>query len=405
MKTLHLTNAYHATSGGVSTFYRALLKHANEHRRPMRLIVPAESSFTERVGENGIIYHVRAEPSPIADQRYRLLYLWGDSGREVRDILRHERPDLVETSDKYTLPLFSAFLRKGWIPGVPRPVLVATSHERMDDTAKAYFAMPPVWDVLSGLFMKQYYFPMFDWHIANSAYTAEELSPASKGHRLNREIRILPMGVDADTLRPDSRSASARCELAQMAGAPCESNLLLYVGRLATEKNLPLLVDMLERLSAQFSLVVAGDGLLSEWLAEQSVSRLQGRLRLIGHVARDRIARLYAGADAFVHANPKEPFGIAPLEAMAAGVPLIVPNSGGVLSYANDANSWLAEPDPDSFAKAVESVFADAGACREKISRARQTAVEHNWPRVVARYFDLYDEIISRGDVWSSKAA
>ncbi len=62
-----------------------------------------------------------------------------------------------------------------------------------------------------------------------------------------------------------------------------------------------------------------------------------------GHVgARETLARLYASCDVFVHPNPREPFGIGPLEAMASGVPLVAPAAGGLLSYANDTNAWLA---------------------------------------------------------------
>ncbi len=61
------------------------------------------------------------------------------------------------------------------------------------------------------------------------------------------------------------------------------------------------------------------------------------------------MAEIYANADAFVHPNPREPFGIAPLEAMAAGLPVIAPNSGGLTAYANLANAWLTNPTPDRF--------------------------------------------------------
>ena len=61
---------------------------------------------------------------------------------------------------------------------------------------------------------------------------------------------------------------------------------------------------------------------------------------------RDRaeLAKYYASADVFVHPNPREPFGIGPLEAMASRVPVVSPSAGGVLSYANPTNAWLAEP-------------------------------------------------------------
>ena len=357
----------------------------------MRLVVPAAKSSTERVGEYGLIYHVAAKNSPVADTRYRLLWPFGASGREIRQILRTEQPDLIEISDKYTLPMLAGFLRKSWIKGIQRrPALVGTSHERMDDTAGAYFGLP---GAITRIYMKQYYFPMFDAHIANSAYTAGELLPASKGHRLPRDLVVLPMGVEISDV---SRTPEARSALVEEAGVPQDANLLLYVGRLATEKNLPVLAHMLQYLPSTFYLLVAGAGPLEPWLRQQG-----DRIKLLGHIDRQRVPHLYAGAGAFVHANPREPFGIAPLEAMAAGLPLVAPNAGGVLSYASPENAWLAEPDPKAFAEAVKAVFTHDEQRDSKAAKARDTAMQHRWPVIAARYFQQFDSWIADRGRWN----
>jgi glycosyltransferase involved in cell wall biosynthesis len=397
--TLHITNAYHATSGGVSTFYRALLAYANAHCRKMRLVVPDAANSEEQVGEYGIIYHVEAGASPVADTRYRVMWSWGASGRRLREILRHEQPDLVEISDKYSLPMIAGFLRKEWIKGIEqRPMLVGTSHERMDDTTQAYFGSPHLWRTVSRVFMKNYYFPMFDAHIANSDYTAQELQPASKGHRLPREIRVLPMGVDADAFTPAARTPDAAAALRRRADLPQDASVLLYTGRLALEKNLPLLVSMMDHLPSHFYLVLAGAGALRQWLETRG-----RRIRLIGHLQGEGIAQLYAGGGAFVHPNPREPFGIAPLEAMAAGLPLLAPNAGGVLSYATTENAWLSEPTPQKFAAAVQELFANHDERNRRARNARTVAEAHRWPKIAARFFAVFDEWLADAHRWRSK--
>jgi hypothetical protein len=63
MKPLHLTNSWHETSGGIATFYRALVDEANRRRHLIRLVVPGEEDRVEECGEFGRIYHLKASAS------------------------------------------------------------------------------------------------------------------------------------------------------------------------------------------------------------------------------------------------------------------------------------------------------------------------------------------------------
>jgi len=384
-KTLHLTNFYHATSGGISAFYRALLQHANGCGRDMRLVVPGAQSGCEQVGAYGRIYQVRAPRSLFGDRRYRLILPIGASLGEVKRILSAEQPDILEVSDKYTLPYVSGMLRKHFLHGIRRPTEIATSHERMDVNVSAHLISGTLGAWLSKLYMRFLYFPMFDHHIANSEYTAAELVPASQGHSTRRGIWICPMGVDSRFFSSTTRRSPVQKQL-------------LYAGRLSAEKNTAILIELVVRLPEEYSLVVAGDGPQREWFAGEASRRAPGRIQMKEHFReRDEFAQELADADAFVHPNPREPFGITPLEAMACGTPVVVPRAGGVLSYANNDNAWLYEPTPDGFAAAVKSVFADPLERARKLAHARETAQQHDWNAIAARYFDLIDSLHQKG--------
>jgi len=106
IKTLHITNSYHPNSGGIRTFYMALLQAANTHKRHVRLVVPGEETSVEEIGAFGRIYTIAAPRAPVLDQRYHVLlpqaYVWpGETA--LRRILAEERPDLVEICDKFWL--------------------------------------------------------------------------------------------------------------------------------------------------------------------------------------------------------------------------------------------------------------------------------------------------------------
>src|SRR5215475_5931288 len=399
IKTLHITNAYHGASGGIRAFYRALLGAANRHGRLMRLIVPGERSEVEEVGSCGRIYHVAARRAFLFDNRYRLLmpptYAPPFRG-ELWRILRDERPDLIEVCDKYSLHWLGGLLRRGLIPGLRRPPLVGMSCERMDNNIEAFLGRGRAKLFWSRLYLGYSYIPFFDYHIANSNYTATELREAMRA-RHDRPVYVRPMGVNIDDLAMARRSEKSRRELIARFGCGENAKLLLYAGRLSPEKNVPLLIDTLERSAPDFMLIVAGDGPLACDLENEARIRAPGRVHLLGHIGdREKLIRLYADCDAFIHPNPREPFGIAPLEAMAAGLPLVAPNAGGVLSYADETNAWLAEPNGESFAAAARAVINDPATRKDKLARARWTARQYQWRVVTDSFFQLYDELIDQ---------
>ena len=100
IKTLHITNCYHPSSGGIRTFYRALLNAANQRHRKIRLVVPGAKNSVEDVGEFARIYTIAAPASPFVDSTYRLLlpHLYALPYRsKLRRIIEEEQPGIWPT--------------------------------------------------------------------------------------------------------------------------------------------------------------------------------------------------------------------------------------------------------------------------------------------------------------------
>ena len=395
MKTLHITNAWHGSSGGIRTFYRALMEEANRAGHTMRLVVPGERSEVEAAGEYGKIYYVAGPRAPFCPS-YRVIYPHRAllPGGEVHRILRDEEPDLVEICDKYTMNYAAGLLRTGRLPGIRlRPTVIGLSCERFEQSVRNYLCNAQAADWLSELYLRWLYFPMADHHIAVSGYVASELRDVSGGHKVERGVWIGEMGVDADVFAAAKRDEKLRAELG---GGP-SNRLLVYAGRLSREKNIRLLFGMLAALSEEYRLLLVGAGDEKAELQREAEARAPGRVALVGFRSEKReLAQLLVCCDAFVHPNATEPFGIGPLEAMAAGLPLVAPDRGGVTTYANARNAWLCPPTAEGFAAGVRAVFADAPERAARVSAARAAALARSWPAAAAHYLRLYRELHAR---------
>lgn len=435
LKSVHITNYYHKSSGGISTVYNRLLEEANRHERHACLIVPGEEDQQELVGEFGKIYYVKAIQSPIFDKRYRLLlpwqYLKGDS--PIRKILESEMPDIIEIADKYTLSYLAGFIKKGHFTSLKRPMLIHLSCERMDDNLRAFVSDKSPFRWLAKNVMGNYVAPMFDYHFANSDYTAQELLDAvGNGHNGNGSVSqpnkcwryfkaskqnfaetvfVSNCGVDDKVFNISRKNPENRRAMLNELDIPEDSTVLLYIGRISPEKNIKLLYKLMRSLVGfknydtqkhNYQLVIAGDGPKADWLINKLQKYTPGQYKFLGHITdKERLANFYANADIFLHPNPREPFGIAPLEAMASGTPVVVPDSGGVLSYANDENAWITEPDVESYFAAIRDVFNDSEKRERRVKNALETVQNFTWEKSFERCFDLYDKL--HADFVSSK--
>lgn len=437
MRSVHITNYYHRNSGGISTSYNNLLAAAERHKRYIRLIVPGETEAVEDVNDFAKIYYVPAKFSPLFDKRYRVMMPWQYMIKDsiIRKILLAEMPDMIEVTDKYTLSLFGVMIRTNNFKKLGRPMLVHFSCERMDDNIRSFLIGGNFGKWFARRVMGNYIFPNFDFHIANSTYTAEEFyesvsasaNPRQSNWFLNASWRffkspripfrerifVCPRGVNSSHFSPDRRSDEIRREMIGRAGVPEDAVVLLYAGRISPEKNIGLLLDMMKILAADtdqdYRLLVAGAGPQSDWLKAQGERHAPDKIIQLGHLDKDLLADYYANADIFVHPNPHEPFGIAPLEAMASGVPTLAPNAGGILSYATKDNAWLAEPNGDAFAASVREIVEDEKLRNRKVENALETArantSEASTDHLLATYDKIYEDFQRRKNMFTDIVA
>jgi glycosyltransferase involved in cell wall biosynthesis len=176
---------------------------------------------------------------------------------------------------------------------------------------------------------------------------------------------------------------------------------VLALGTIEPRKNLPRLVhafDAVAHSHPDVLLVVAGpDGWGTSAFADAVTAVSTGdRVRRLGYVTDQQRADLLAGASVLAYPSLDEGFGHPPLEAMAAGVPVVGARAGALPEVADGAALLVDPTDEDALADALSRVLDDDTCRADLVARGHARADEFTWTRCVDELVDLYRRVAAR---------
>ena len=177
---------------------------------------------------------------------------------------------------------------------------------------------------------------------------------------------------------------------------------VIVVGTVSTRKNLAVLLRGLARMEPGLlgtpALLAAGPPGLGAGEIEAEADRLGlgDRVRFCGYVADDELPLLVAGAAVLAHPSRDEGFGLTPIEAMAAGTPVIASNAASLPEITGGAAILVDPEDPDAWAAALTSVLTDDEARNELVARGEKRQQLFRWDRTAAATRRVHDEVSGR---------
>ncbi len=214
--------------------------------------------------------------------------------------------------------------------------------------------------------------------------------------RLHPRIAVIPNGVEEIFHpRPDGETTAFVAESFGI-GSP----YLLFVGNPKGHKNLDLLLEGFVKLARRYAalhlLVVGGDERQRRRLARRTRQLgIGGRTRLTGPVDREALARLYAGAAAFVFPSRHEGFGLPPLEAMACGTPVASSSSASLPEVLGPAAAYFSPESADSLVEAICRILDDPGLRERLVHLGIERARHFSWDDASKQTLALYREVLA----------
>ncbi|MGW2616285.1 glycosyltransferase [Streptomyces sp. NPDC001500] len=371
LRIVRLANFVAPASGGLRTALRELGKGYREAGHRPVLIVPGERT-SDRETEQGRVITL---PGPLLPGTggYRVL----TDRRRVSRLLESLAPDRLEVSDRTTLRWTGKWARRARVPAV------MVSHETADGVLRT-------WGVPEGAARRAAdALNLRTAHTYARVVCTTEFAEREFVRIGARNVVRAPLGVDLVERHPALRDAGLRAVHARG-----DETLLVMCTRLSVEKRPGTALDALEALlrrGARAVLVVAGEGPLRPRL-EQRARERGLPVTFLGHVSdRRALGALQAAADVCLAPGPAETFGLAALEAMACGTPVVASASSALPEVIGTAGATAADRG-EAFADAVEGVLDRPVAGRREAARARAECF--GWTTAVDAFLAAHDATV-----------
>ncbi len=371
MHIVQMANFHSPTSGGIKVALDRLAHHYVAAGHKVTQIFPGPSTDLE-FSEPLAVLRVRGPQLPGLGG-YRIVL----NRKTLRDLVQRLQPDVLELSDRTTMLTVADTARSLGVP------TVLISHERLE--AVLAHVLPS--DRLIRSAVRRYnqrVMTKVDAVVCASAFAAEEYSGLE-----GAPIVRIALGVDLDQFSPNARP--------DVHLSDCGTGLrLVSVTRHSPEKDPHLPIAVVAELVARgrsVTLDMIGSGALTA-----DLQRLATGLPVVfhGHVSdRAHVATLLASADVAIAPGPNETFGLAALEALACGTPVVVPTHGALAEMvAGGQIGASAASTPRAMADAVESLHRSSRDGEQR-QACRDYAERFPWSVTAGHFMALFESLRS----------
>ena len=374
MRVLYCTDTYPPQVNGVSVVTAISVAGLRERGWNVHVIAPKYPNGNGHATDPNVL-SIPSAPLPL----YPDVRMVAPDYFAVRNAVDRLRPDIVHIATEFLVG------RLGQIAAQRAGVTCVTSYHTDFSRYMAKYGVPwlatPVARYIARFHKR-----------ARRTFTPSQASRADLLELGVTDVQVWGCGVDAERFNPSRRSQELRVTL-----DIDNAFTFIYVGRLAAEKGVGVVVEAYRRALAllphgSVRLVIAGAGPEEERLRATAP---EGTV-FLGFLEREHaLPALYASADAFVFASTTETLGLVVLEAMASGLAVIATPAGGVAEHLRDGENGIAYPanDVDACAAAMVRLATDGALSVKLRTGARRTAEALTWSAELYRLDASYRQL------------
>jgi glycosyltransferase involved in cell wall biosynthesis len=390
MRIAIFTESYEPIVNGVSVCVSTLRDGLIKRGHEVFIFAPAYKGYTDKV--DGVTRTPAAHTFFMPDYPFPL-----PLAPAAKRVFSELKPDLVHTQSPFMLSVLGARWARQY--NVP---LVATNHTLY--TEYAHYA-----PIRPKSLTKRFLIDLIRWYYSGPDAVVVPSGPVAKmlrSYGIKNRMEVIKTGVDPiPPLTPEDREAAR-----ELRGVGPGDFLLLYVGRIAREKNLRMLLTAFKTVLTahpQSKLVLVGGGpALAETKEYADGLQLGDKVEFMGMLPRNDIEPVYGAADAFAFPSTTETQGIAICEALSAGLPVVAVDAGGIPeNLENGCDGFLTADDPAEFADRISFLIKSSDDRRQMSVRARQNALNFSIDRMVDEFESLYQSVINAADQTATAGA
>jgi len=389
MRILIASDLHWPTLNGVATFGRNLAHGLAERGHEVLVIAPSQTGKRyQEIDKN----HRVMRTTSLAFPFYQNFRISVSPYSEVKKIIEAFKPDIIHIQSP--LGIGRAALGAGKKMGIP---VVATNHAMPENLIENLKLLAPFARPISYI-LKEY---GARFH-SNADYVTLPTAAAIKmfdSSTITMKMPVVPVsnGIDLSEYKPGPVSK----ELGERFGLPAGKPIVLYIGRLDSEKHLDVLLRAFHQIREHIDahLLVVGHGNDADNMHQLTRNlAMEKYVTFTGRVSDEDKYMLYRSGTVFAMPSPAELQSIVTLEAMATGLPIVAVDAGALYELCQDGrNGYLSHvDDADDMAQKLLKILQDKKLAKTMGAESLAIAKTHDMAHTLDKYEEIYKEVLHK---------